>query len=55
MDWISDASPSSSVVLPPVTHPWQDRVFKRIDPHTGEVKSQSELMERGARTIGGNL
>lgn len=55
MDWIPDASPSSSVVLPPVTHPWQDRVFKRIDPHTGEVKSQSELMERGARTIGGNL
>jgi len=38
--WITGASPSPSVVLPPVTEPRQDGVFKRVNAQTSEVKSQ---------------
>ena len=55
MDWISDASPSSSVVLPPVTHPWQDRVFKRINTETSQVERHAQLMQRRRVTVGRNF
>jgi len=55
MNGISGAAIAASVVLPPRTEPWQDRVCKGINTESCQVKSQTKFMQRRAGTVGRNF
>lgn len=55
MDRIFGASPSPSVVFPPVAKPRQKIVVKRINADSSEVESPTKLMKRSPGTVSGDL